>query len=776
MTDASSHVSRFARTGLVAVTSVFVAVFISACAQWTGRVAEPPPPPPATDSLLFHTPYVGDETSLRDQAPQPERMVLDEVSIAGWRLPVEVMLRFPVEIREGARFAFSIGAATRVPIRIGDIAFRVEYAPEGARRVEAARTNSPDPPLDRPDLSEASEGAFILFQTTPVDTPQIFSEWYPVDVPLDAFAPGKGEIRFSSVGRLSGDPGLDIILGRPAIYYPEERRHKNVLLIGVDTLRRDALTCYGAPEDHTPNLEEFSQSSTVFDQARSQAPWTLPSFSSMVSGALPSGIGATIYTGHLPDRNLTVGEVLMEAGYATGTFCSNTWLGNDESGFHQGMEELWFRYDANAGASVDKAREFITRSIARDWFCFLHFIDPHAPYHPPQEYIERMCDPGYSGPYVEGFGAVEIWKSGEVVPDPDDLQHIRNLYNGEVAYLDSALGSLFDFLEENGLIDETLIVFSSDHGEEFFEHGGFEHGHTQYDELVHMPLIVRGPGFPAGERIATNVGNTDIAPTILDYVGLEIPDSMIGAPLQDVVAGDANTARIVFGEDNSRGTLRKFCVQWPYKCILDFVTGERGLYDLEKDPGETADVSEAHTELTRDLSDAIIAAMIPEQTAFHIWITRSYGETPKVFSGTFRVPGGIERVYDFKLSGDDHYAVQGDTVSFSIASSYETLGPNKHLLIVPAEGADVLEATVYVDGQIQPDRFFPYGSRTPEPSGSATVRIDDFALGPNLPLAIEEYPSGLYVWAVRGYGREEGKGELDEQTREQLRALGYLNE
>ena len=735
-------------------------VCTSACAPV--EVVPPPPPPPA-DSLLFHVPLIGDETEPRGNHPEPGHVLLGEISVDCWKTPPEARLRFPVELREGARFSFKLGAITRVPIRIGDLTMRVEYLPD-------------DPHPGRSSTGDADTlQPAVLFQTTPVDTPQCFEAWYHVDVSLETFAPGRGELRFLTEGPLSGDPGLDILWGQPTIYYPDEMRQKNILLIGVDTLRRDALTPYGAPENVTPNLEAMTEFATTFNQARSQAPWTLPSFASMVTGRVPSEIGATIYTGVLPERANLISEVLLPEGYATATICSNTWLGNEQSGFHQGVEELWFRVEGLADVSVEQAKDFIARSIDRDWFCFLHFIDPHAPYLPPAEFAELTVDPFYNGVYKESFGQIELWKSGDYMPPDEDIQHIFNLQRAEVSHVDSALGNLFAFLEENGELEDTLIIFAADHGEEFFEHGGFEHGHSQYDELVHMPLIVRGDGFPEGERIDTCVGNFDIFPTILTWLGMELPDDLDGVPLQDVIAGDVGNDRIIFGEDNTRGTLRKFCVQWPYKCILDYVTGDRMLFNLEDDPGETIDISGDDPELTRELTAAIVQAMVPDQTGFHIWITRGYSEGPHMFTGTLTVPGGIKKVYDFKLTDSDTYIVEGDTITFTIISATVGMGSNKHLLILPEEGADTIDATIFVDGRIQNDRFYPYGSRMPEPSGSAVVSINDFPLGPSLPLSIEEYPAGCYIWGVRGYDREENRVELDEETQEQLRALGYVN-
>jgi len=724
-------------------------------------------PPPAY-SLLSLTPIVSDTGESQAVVPTPERHQIGNSFVNSWRIPYETpVLRLPVELPDSAHLSFRIGVKTRISIHVGDLVLRVEYIPE---------TLPPGPVEENPEQSVEIGKPFTVWQATPVDTPKMFGEWYSVDMSLDMFSPGKGELRFIAEGPLAGNPGLDILFGQPAVYSPGKARGKNIILIGVDTLRRDSLSPYGADPRITPNLTKLSESGVLFEQARSQAPWTLPSFASMVTGRLPSEIGSTIYTGYLPDKNATISEYLIENGYTTATVCANTWIGNEQSGFQQGVEDLWYKYDSKAEESVEVVKEFIARSSGRDWFCFLHLMDPHIPYAPPKEYIDLLCDPAYDGEIGDVFGAIEGWKSGEVIPEEKDLQKAHDLYNGEVASLDKALGGLFGYLIENNLMDSTLVIFASDHGEEFFDHGGYEHGHTQYDELVHMPLIIAGPGFSGGNRIDDSIGNTDIVPTIYTFIGLPLPDDLAGVPLQDVMAGKIENNRFTYGEDNSRGTHRKYCVQWPYKCILDFVAGEILLYDLDKDPGETVNIYEDKRDIAETLAKVITLRMRPEESTFHVWITRSYKEPPQKFEGTITLPGGYKSVDGYMLVKGDVYALQGNSVSFNISSSTELLGPNKHLVIVPNNDSNELEASICVNGTVQPDRFFPYGNRDAEQSGHATVSLDDFTAGPNLPLAIEEYPAACYIWGVKGFAQDTSSIELDEESKAALRAIGYFSD
>jgi arylsulfatase A-like enzyme len=708
--------------------------------------------------LLLETPFIGDETEIRNPPPTPILKTANEETVTSWLSPPEKMLRFPVELRTGARLSFRLSAQTRVSVRMGQVVMRVEYAPKTGPAVNKAQGGAP----------------IVIYTTTPEESPIVFQEWAAVDLSLADLAPGKGELRFVVDGELAGNPGLDILWGQPSIYHPDEMRHRNVLLIGVDTLRADALSLYGGRPEVSPFLQEFSAQATTFMQARSQAPWTLPSFASMVTGRLPSEIDATVYTGRLSEKEDTIGEFLLPKGFATSLICSNLWLGHEQSGFQQGMESVWYRYDASAEESALKAVEFINRSKDRDWFCFLHFIDPHVPYHPPYQFVDLLTDPAYDGPYKTYFGAIEDWKTLSVIPTEEDLRQVKDLYDGEVAEVDKAMRSLVDYLARNNLLENTLIIFAADHGEEFYDHGGFEHGHTEFDELVHTPLIVEGPGFTPGGKIDESVGNTDIAPTILRYLSLPVPEDMRGIPLQDVVAGTVPPDRHIYGEGNTRGPLRKFAMEWPWKCILNYVSGNAELYNIQDDPRELTDLADSHRDIVTRLSREIALTMLPSETALHVWITRGFNEGPQKFTGSITIEGGIDKVEGYLLDSGDSYEVNGDTVTFNITSSVVTLGPNKHLKIIPSVGADTFTADLLVNGKVDPERFLPYGVDTRETSGHAEFKISGFPLGPDMPLGLIHIPAACYLWGVKGTDRREGPIQLDEQAKEQLRALGYL--
>jgi hypothetical protein len=378
---------------------------------------------------------------------------------------------------------------------------------------------------------------------------------------------------------------------------------------------------------------------------------------------------------------------------------------------------------------------------------------------------------------------------GDLRPSHEEIEHERCLYDCEVANIDSALQDLFAFLDEKGLTEDTLIIFCSDHGEEFNEHGGFEHGQTQYEEQVHVPLIIKGTGFPAGARIDDCVANLDILPTILQYIGAAQPESASGIPLQTTLDGESNNDRVVFGENTYDYTGLVYSMAWPYKCILNCETEESQLYDLSVDPGETTDVSNEHPEEKAALLAALQMIIRPQTSAIHLWVS-GFENFNHRFTGSIQVPGGIEQVQTYLFDPGDTYSVIGDTLEFDISSLINqpitadilvpcdmppSRQPIKHLVITPAPEVNTVDISVTVDGEITSDRFFPYGNNVADSSGSASIGFHDFPMVPILPTRDNILPDSLIFWGVLGTESEEPPTELDPETLEQLRALGYLN-
>ena len=768
-----------------------------------------------SQSLLLSTPLVGDETTARNPAPLPGRVQLGDESVEGWLAPSERVLRFGVDLKDGCRLSFRLGIVAG-PYR--SLFSELPSPGTGGAPVppvgnafpvppEAASAPPPGSATALPTAGEvtlrvefASAGRdgklegepSVIYELSTEDFDKCTQEWLPVDLALDKIAPSKGEIRFVADGPKAGSRDFQVVWGQPAIYVPGRESHRNVLLIGVDTLRADAISPLGGRAEATPNIQAFSEGATVFTHAYSQAPWTLPSFASIVTGLMPSIAITAEMSQHISKRTTTVGEYLLPEGLATYTVCSSPWLGNPRSGFQQGMEGFSLLIaEPTAQIQIEAAKEFIGRSgeMGRDWFCFVHLMDPHTPYQPPEQYIDLMCDAGYSGEYPTSYPG-GIWEAGDKKPSQEEIEHERCLYDCEVANVDSALEDLFEFLDEQGMTEDTLIIFCSDHGEEFNEHGGFEHGKTQYEEQVHVPLIVKGPGFGAGERIDECVANLDILPTILRYLGVAQPESMGGVPLQETLTGEKRDNRVILGEESLYDSGIMYSLSWPFKCILDYNSEESTFYNLVNDPGETKDASAGNPEGKAALLAALGMLIRPETSAIHIWVT-GYENKDHKFAGKIRVAGGIERVQTHLFDPGDTYTVSGDTLYFNISSLInQALGadnliprgvtfipaPMKHLVITPSAGSGSVDVSVTVDGEISGDRFYPFGNKAANSSGSASMGLDDFPMAAILPMGQVSPTDSLIVWGVRGTQSAEAPTELDPETIEQLRALGYLND
>jgi len=736
--------------------SLLLIILAVGCIPETVQIDEPP----KAISLLLAEPVIDPGS---DSVPSSEWVVINEEAVDSYRLLPNDTLSFPVEIRGATRLSFRWAAETPHPVYFSDLTLRVEFIP------------NPTGPDDGPGEP------LVLFEAFPQQEPMCIDNWTDVNVDLSETDTRSGAIRFITESSIAGDPGIYINIGQPTVYYPDEMKDMNVLLIGIDTLRQDALAIYGGRPEVTPNISRLSRSAVIFDRSWSQAPFTGPSFASMVTGRYPSRISATFTTVQVPDPATTIAEILIREGYATAMVCGNPYLGAERSGFSQGVESVWYKMSATPSDSLVEVKKFIDRSENRDWFLFFHLMDPHNPYDPPEEFIDTLCEPDYHGFYQTEFADMYAWNYVTQNPPEQEIDRARQLYDAEVADVDRSIGGLFAYLEEKNLLENTLVILAADHGEEFFEHDHYGHGQTLLDELVHLPLMVWGEGFEGDRRIDTTVANTDIVPTILEYLDITPPDEYPGMPLQQIASGEFTENRTIFGEGNlRRGSHRKFSVEWPYKCIVDYFTGEARVYNLEVDPYEMNDIFDQNMELAQRMSIEATHEMLPMQTTFLVTIIGSPVGGPERFSGTVHVPGGVGHVtVSGPMEGDD-YSFEGENITFDLSSVTRFDNPKKALIIYPKPGGDTIEISVLMDGEIDPTRFCPSASAEPEPTCTAIVNIYDLPWPNRLPVDALERPVAMYVLGLPGYPEndqplEYEDVELDPELREQLHALGYIN-
>ncbi len=408
-------------------------------------------------------------------------------------------------------------------------------------------------------------------------------------------------------------------------------RAPNVILISLDTVRPDHLEMYGYTRPTSPNLAELARDSVVFDAAFASEPWTLPSHMSMMTSLYPLAHGVLSKDTRLNEEVTTLAEVLGETGYTSTAFVAGSeesWTGG-RRGFADGFDHyyhpphqlrktrgtslLWFfhtLWGPAAGSVRDinaSAIEFLRSEQPQPAFLFLHYYDAHSdftqlPYDAPESMIRMFLPEGSpalaacddAGRCASNFLATRDRAS----MSEETLSSIIGLYDAGIRYLDAELGKLFDALKELDYYDESIIIVTSDHGEELFEHGRFLHTQV-YDEVLQVPLIIKLPkGEHAGHRVRNLVEHVDLMPTVLDLLRIPHEGEMQGSSLANGLEGDEMESQYVFFSNTDQGgdfVTREIGMRTPdRKLIIGFEhTRAEGpeethlrFFDLDVDPEE----------------------------------------------------------------------------------------------------------------------------------------------------------------------------------------------
>ncbi|MGH0035996.1 MAG: sulfatase [Myxococcota bacterium] len=373
----------------------------------------------------------------------------------------------------------------------------------------------------------------------------------------------------------------------------------NLVLVSLDTLRADHLGLYGYARDTSPNLDALADRSVVFEMALSHSSHTAPAHRALFQARTVSRTTQT---------HPVLAEVLAEAGYQTAAFTGagkvSAKLGFDR-GFQHFEEEI-----RGFGASFPRIESWIEAEASPPFFLFLHTYDVHLPYDPPPPFDTLFSD-DYEGPVagprtreivrkVLRYGEYEDYE-GELELTPEDRAEMVALYDGGIRYTDRFIARLEAALRARGVWDDTVVAIVSDHGEEFWDHDSLAHGLTLYQEVLHVPLILRLPGAfgadSAGRRVAEPVRLMDLAPTLLELAGVEPPDAFRGRSLVPLLDGEALPAAFFLGEIDQATAL----VRHPWKLIRRPRLQHSELYLLSEDPGEVDDLAEARPGRTREL-------------------------------------------------------------------------------------------------------------------------------------------------------------------------------
>lgn len=392
-------------------------------------------------------------------------------------------------------------------------------------------------------------------------------------------------------------------------------------MIAIDTLRADKLGCYGGTRDLTPNIDRLASEGARFEHAFSHAPWTLPAFASLFSSLLPPehGAGGSVVEGFraLPESVETIAERLAAEGFSTAAVVNVDFL-SKTFGLMQGFEEVDQRVSdnnhdmRNAGDTTRAALEWLDDRTDKPFFLVVHYFDPHAEYAPPQPFRRRFAKPQDAETDGFNFGTREQivgLRHGQIAFRPQDIERAEALYDGEIAYTDAAVGELLDGLHARGLDASTLVILTADHGEEFLDHGSYEHGHSLYDELIHVPLIVRQSGRIAPGTIAAAVGHVDVAPTVCSLVGVEPARGFRGRDLSPSLRGLELATSPLVAHGNFWGDPLSSLRAGDYKLIHTpphgAIPDRLELYRWTQDLGEEHDLSRVDHERTRALKNEL---------------------------------------------------------------------------------------------------------------------------------------------------------------------------
>jgi len=403
-------------------------------------------------------------------------------------------------------------------------------------------------------------------------------------------------------------------------------RRPNVILISIDTLRADHLGCYGYDADTTPGIDAFRRESVLFRNVIASAPSTLPSHASMLTSLAPQHHGASHSASKpLASEVVTVTEVLRDAGYRTAAFVGGGQLA-PEFGLNQGFESYEVIDDGTLSQVGARALPFLEEVRDRPFFLVLHSYQVHHPYSPSIDRLARI-EPALESaiPTYLGLELIDQINSGKMQIDAVDRKHIVDLYDSEISEMDDGFIALIADLKRLGLYDNSIIVFTSDHGEEFGEHGFMAwHSHTLYDELLHVPLLVRFPSAKYATReIGGVVRSVDIAPMILESAGIPRPrqfrDFRLAETMKRGTGIDAPT--LLWMESPPGDTARHDgfrTAEWK-------LIGDR-LYDLRNDPRETTDVATSFPAIAHDLTEKM-NALIRDRAAPGVTATVPEPET-----------------------------------------------------------------------------------------------------------------------------------------------------
>jgi len=411
-----------------------------------------------------------------------------------------------------------------------------------------------------------------------------------VRIDLDASSAGSGDGRIALVG-----PGL---YTKPAAaVIPTSKKAKNVIVVMIDTLRADHTAPYFKTRVQTPVFDRVAREGVLFERFSAVEDWTKPSCATMLTGLYPCTHRTQTDMGRLPASARMISEEMKTQGVATAAFIANGYV-SEKFGFKKG----WDRYTnyIREGKVTDAEHVFadaaawIEANRTGRFYAYVHTIDPHVPYAPPKEFLEMYDKEPYTGPIEprKTHLLLEEIKSDKFVPTDRDKQRLEALYDGEISYHDKWFGAFLQKLSDMGILEDTLLIVVSDHGEEFWDHGSVGHGHQIHQELIHVPFILMWKGvLPEHARIPDNHDHSCIVPTIFDAMQLPPPKYLEGRSVLPRAMGALEPGPHAGFSTHQEDRQAVWSDRWK---IVMYGPVKTYLYDVEEDRGCKNDLDAAN--------------------------------------------------------------------------------------------------------------------------------------------------------------------------------------
>jgi len=408
-------------------------------------------------------------------------------------------------------------------------------------------------------------------------------------------------------------------------------RDHNLVLVSFDALQAAHVGCYGYPRKVTPFFDGVAKKGFIFSDTMSVASWTVPASMTWFTGVYPSEHRMTnkyaVYNEQeqklanlkeLSPELMTLADIMKQNGYATGGFTGNAGVSGG-FGYEQGFD-IYYYPKGKFGSieqSIPRAIRWLQGNKQKKFFLFLHGYDVHGQRTPDTGYDYRFVDPGYDKKFTGSELEQEILREeglekGKLTLRDADVRFWRAVYDEKIQRMDSQFGQFLAAFDKLGLTDKTLFVLTSDHGTEFYEHRRFDHGFTLYDELIHVPLVIKLPGQTGGKVIGDRISSIDVMPTILDLLDVQVPAKakkrLRGTSLSPTMQGE-RASRNVFSETDYRDYTFKRAIMTPagWKLIYTLEEQSRELYYLPDDPGETNNLAQKQAERADQLQRQLFA-------------------------------------------------------------------------------------------------------------------------------------------------------------------------